>query len=227
MQTSLSTAVGAALLCMALGIGPAISAPQEGAMPSAPSAAPGVQGAGGMKGGAEAPNVMPQGNPDAPSSSANAPSRGVGKAMEGRQDDIGDVQGKSDRKAVGSEQPANNDAEGRDQKATTESADRDRDGTADKTHDKKGKSARIDSEQKEKVRSYFSKERPTAHRVEKSRVRVSIGIGIPASIALVPLPPGIVVVAADCPLEYFVWGDDVVLVDSCSREVVDIIPNIG
>jgi hypothetical protein len=86
---------------------------------------------------------------------------------------------------------------------------------------------KIDSDQKQKVRTYFSEHRPTAKRIDKSDVRVSIGVGIPAGIALAPLPPDIVVVAADCPLQYFMWGDDVVLVDSCSREVVDIIPNIG
>jgi hypothetical protein len=32
-----------------------------------------------------------------------------------------------------------------------------------------------------------------------------------------------VVVIGSCPLEYFVWGEDIVLVDSCSREVVEII----
>jgi hypothetical protein len=40
------------------------------------------------------------------------------------------------------------------------------------------------------------------------------------------LPAGVVVVA-DCPLQYFLWGNDVVIVDSCSREVVDIVPNVG
>jgi hypothetical protein len=87
--------------------------------------------------------------------------------------------------------------------------------------------AKIDSGQKEKVRTYFSQNRPTANRIEKSRVSVSIGVPLPVGIVLAPLPPDIIVVAADCPLQYFVWGDDVVLVDSCSREVVDIIPNIG
>jgi len=87
--------------------------------------------------------------------------------------------------------------------------------------------AKIDSSQKQKVRSYFSQNRPTANRIEKSRVSVSIGVPLPVGIALAPLPANIIVLAADCPLQYFVWGDDVVLVDSCSREVVDIIPNIG
>lgn len=111
----------------------------------------------------------------------------------------------------------------RDRKSD-EGGDRDR---ADR--DRKGDrtTVKIDSDQKQKVRTYFSQHRPTARRIDKSDVRVSIGIGIPAGIALAPLPPDIVVVAADCPLQYFLWGDDVVLVDSCSREVVDIIPNIG
>jgi uncharacterized protein DUF1236 len=87
--------------------------------------------------------------------------------------------------------------------------------------------AKIDSGEKEKVRTYFSQHRPTANRIEKSRVSVSIGVALPAGIALAPLPPTIIVAAADCPLQYFVWGEDVVLVDSCSRKVVDIIPNIG
>jgi hypothetical protein len=104
--------------------------------------------------------------------------------------------------------------------------------TGDKDQDRDRKSgdqatAKIDSDQKQKVRTYFSQNRPSANRIEKSRVSVSIGVPLPIGIALAPLPPNIIVVAADCPLQYFVWGDDVVLVDSCSREVVDIIPNIG
>jgi hypothetical protein len=109
----------------------------------------------------------------------------------------------------------------RDRKSA-ESGDRDR-----KSDDRKGATAKIDADQKKKVRNYFSENKPRGKRFAKDDVSVSIGIGIPAAIALTPVPPGIVVVAADCPLQYFVWGDDVVLVDSCSREVVDIIPNIG
>jgi hypothetical protein len=93
--------------------------------------------------------------------------------------------------------------------------------------DRKGAKVTIDADQKQKVRTYFSEHRPTAKRVDKSRVSVSIGAPLPTGIALAPLPSDVVVVAADCPLQYFLWGDDVVLVDSCSREVVDIIPNLG
>ena len=63
-------------------------------------------------------------------------------------------------------------------------------------------------------------------RVDRDRVSVSIGVAIAGEIALYPLPAGVVVVA-DCPLKFFLWGNDVVIVDSCSREVVDIVPNIG
>src|SRR5262245_26727799 len=89
------------------------------------------------------------------------------------------------------------------------------------------KRVQIEARDKEKVKTYFSERKPNVTRVDRDRVRVSIGVGIPASIALYPLPVGIVVAAADCLLQYFLWGDDVVIVDSCSREVVDIVPNIG
>ena len=112
----------------------------------------------------------------------------------------------------------------RDRKSA-ESGDRDRTDRDRKSGNRT--TVKIDANQKQKVRTYFSAHRPSAKRVDRDDVHVSIGIGIPAGIALAPLPPDVIVVAADCPLQYFLWGDDVVLVDSCSREVVDIIPNIG
>jgi hypothetical protein len=114
----------------------------------------------------------------------------------------------------------------RDRKSA-ESGDRDHMDRDRKSEGGKGATAKIGADQEKKVRTYFSENKPHGKRFDKRDVSVSIGIGIPATIALTPVPPGIVVVAADCPLQYFVWGDDVVLVDSCSREVVDIIPNVG
>jgi hypothetical protein len=75
-----------------------------------------------------------------------------------------------------------------------------------------------------KVQTSFSKHKPSVKRVDRSAVSVSIGVAIPASIALYPLPPDVIVVAGGCPIKYFVWAEDIVLVDSCSHEVVDIIP---
>ena len=90
-----------------------------------------------------------------------------------------------------------------------------------------GKAAvKIDSGQKTKITSYFRENKPDVKVVEKSSVSVSIGIVVPAAISLHPLPPDIIVVAGDCSLLYFLWGGDLVLVDSCSRHVVDIIPGI-
>jgi hypothetical protein len=110
---------------------------------------------------------------------------------------------------------------------SADSGDRDRMDRDGKSSDREGATAKIDAGQKQKMRTYFSENKPRGARIDKDDVSVSIGIGIPASIALTPVPPDIVIVAADCPLQYFLWGDDVVLVDSCSREVVDIIPSIG
>jgi hypothetical protein len=126
-----------------------------------------------------------------------------------------------DRKAA---ETGNNDR--MDREPNRESAEGG-DSRRDRDHDRKGGAVKMSSDQKQKVRTYFSEHRPTAKRIDKSEVRVSIGVGIPAGIALAPLPPDVVLVAANCPLQYFLWGDDVVLVDSCSREVVDIIPNMG
>jgi hypothetical protein len=42
----------------------------------------------------------------------------------------------------------------------------------------------------------------------------------------VPLPSTTVVdVTSDCELMFFVWGSDVVIVDDCSRRVVEIVVN--
>jgi hypothetical protein len=46
---------------------------------------------------------------------------------------------------------------------------------------------------------------------------------VPTAIVLYDLPPDIIVVKGGCTIKYFVWGEDVVLVDSCSRRVVEII----
>lgn len=85
------------------------------------------------------------------------------------------------------------------------------------------KAAKIDSEQIGKVKSYFSQRRPDVKVVAKTEVNVSVGIILPTAIVLYDLPPDIIVVEGPCRVKYFVWGEDVVLVDSCSRRVVEII----
>jgi hypothetical protein len=92
---------------------------------------------------------------------------------------------------------------------------------------KGGSSARLDTHQVSKVKSYFAEHRPSVQRIEKSQVSVSVGVVLPSTVVLYDLPPDIVVVEGACPVKYFVWGDDIVLVDSCSRHVVEIISGIA
>ena len=92
---------------------------------------------------------------------------------------------------------------------------------------KAGKSARLEPQQTSKAKSYFSQHRPTVKSIDRTEVSVSIGLAIPGAIALYDLPPDIIVVEGGCPIQYFVWDDDVVLVDSCTREVVEIIIGVG
>jgi hypothetical protein len=61
----------------------------------------------------------------------------------------------------------------------------------------------------------------------RPKVSVSIGVALPAAIVLYDLPPDVIVVGGPCPIKYFVWGDDIVLVDSCTREVVEIIVGVA
>jgi hypothetical protein len=90
-----------------------------------------------------------------------------------------------------------------------------------------GKSVKLESQQVSKVKSYFTEHKPSVQRIEKSRVSVSIGVALPGTVALYDLPPDVIVVHGACPIRYFLWGDDVVLVDSCTRHVVEIIPGVA
>jgi Protein of unknown function (DUF1236) len=90
-----------------------------------------------------------------------------------------------------------------------------------------GKSVKLQSQDVSKVKSYFSEHKPSVQRIEKSRVSVSIGVALPATVVLYDLPPDVIVVHGSCPIKYFLWGDDVVLVDSCTRDVVEIIPGVA
>jgi Protein of unknown function (DUF1236) len=90
-----------------------------------------------------------------------------------------------------------------------------------------GKSVKLQSQDVSKVKSYFSEHKPSVQRIEKSRVSVSIGVALPATVVLYDLPPDVIVVHGACPIKYFLWGDDVVLVDSCTRHVVEIIPGVA
>ena len=110
-----------------------------------------------------------------------------------------------------------------DNKAS-EGSDADRPGTKDAgTQGEKRKSAGVDREQIDKARTYFRQNKPSVKAVQRNDISVSIGLALPSTIVLYDAPPDVIVVSGGCPIKYFVWGDDVVLVDSCTREVIDII----
>lgn len=96
-----------------------------------------------------------------------------------------------------------------------------------KTDGKSGGKTKLGSQEVGKVRSYFHNHKPRANRVDRSEVNVSIGLALPGTIALYDLPPDVIVVEGACPIKYFVWDDDVVLVDSCTRQVVEIIVDVA
>jgi hypothetical protein len=97
----------------------------------------------------------------------------------------------------------------------------------DQKSGKAGKSVRLESDQVSKVKTYFSQNKPRVKAIDKNEVSISIGIALPGAIALYDLPPDVIVVGGPCPIKYFVWGDDIVLVDSCTREVVEIIVGVA
>jgi hypothetical protein len=96
-----------------------------------------------------------------------------------------------------------------------------------KTDGKSGGKTKLGSQEVSKVRSYFHNHKPRANRVDRSEVNVSIGLALPGTIALYDLPQDVIVVEGACPIKYFVWDDDVVLVDSCTRQVVEIIVDVA
>ena len=86
-----------------------------------------------------------------------------------------------------------------------------------------GTSVKLSSEQVSKVKTHFAEHRPNVKAVSKTEVSVSVGVAVPVMVVLYDLPPDIIVVEGGCPIKYFLWGDDIVLVDSCTRAVVEII----
>ena len=227
-----ATMLSAAALIGVLALAPAhAQAPGEMNQGGPPAAAPGGPGAGGPGG---APDMAPSGpaggamqddagapslsgpRGDRPELSAEGEAQGdmqsgkTGTQAEGK----GDLEtGKSGTKAQGGL-----DAEGKTG-ATAEGRDG-RDSKADK-------SVKLESQQVSKIRGHFSENKPRVKSIDKTAVSVSIGVALPGTIVLYDLPPDVIVVGGPCTIKYFVWGDDIVLVDSCSREVVEIIAGVA
>jgi len=191
------------------------------------------------------PGATPNAREERPGQSSAQPQGAPGKSVEGSEGNL-PAQGKSAQERKPSEgkmteqQKANEGAstsEGKsgkmtegqpgaatEGKATTEGKSGT---TAEGKAGTEGKSVKLQSPDVSKVKSYFSEHKPSVQRIEKSRVSVSIGVALPATVVLYDLPPDVIVVHGACPIKYFLWGDDVVLVDSCTRDVVEIIPGVA
>jgi len=236
--------------------GPPAAAPGAGGPAGgAPDIGPGGPSAGGMKEDLGAPGLTGpkgdrpglsaegQGNADMKSSGkagkqAEGEAGAKGKVGAEAEGDVG-VKGKAGAEAegdVGAKGEAGAEAEG-DLDASGKArgkaeGDIGADGKTGATAEgektgKPGKSVRLESQQITKVKTYFSQHRPSVKAIDKTEISVSVGIALPTTIVLYDLPPDVIVVGGPCPIKYFVWGDDVVLVDSCSREVVEIIVGVA
>jgi Protein of unknown function (DUF1236) len=218
---------GASVL-LGLGLSAAQAQTPEGGMaPGGPPAAEKSAPGGGPSGGMMEPQGKPSGGPTATESS---PGKDTGKAT-GKADQMGDDgAGKAakDDKA-GAEKPSTTGAKDTTEKAgTAEKGETKTEGKTGATADTKkdtsaegGKAAKVDAN---KVKTHFSQHRPNVKSVSKTEVSVSVGVALPSAIVLYDLPLDIIVVEGGCPIKYFLWGDDtIVLVDSCTREVVELI----
>ena len=248
MMHARSTFVSAAALVVALSLTAAQAEPQPNAM--SPGGAPAAGNLGAGDGGAMGPDTggrpdqqgstagqsdpvgAGQGDAGSKGSAAGSPSP-EGNAAKGREgtaeaqdkaETPGDSKaGRSAGDKAGSTAESRSDTKGgmsEDSKSSTAEGKGDGKGKA-------GKSARLEFKDVSKVKTYFRQNKPNAKRIDRDDVSVSIGIALPGAIALYDLPPNVIVVGGPCPIRYFVWGDDLVLVDSRSREVVEIIADVG
>ena len=204
MKSQIAGLLSTVALFVALSLTPALA---QGGPDNSPAAGPQTGDQPEAGGGAG-----PQSGPAPQAQTPGASDQGVapGKGEKGKSaDQPHEPTGKA------AEKPAK--PEGKPEEKSTEGK------TGDNAADRKSGGAKVEPQQIQKVKTYFTAHKPNVKRVDRSAVSVSIGIAVPGSIGLYALPPDVVVVSGDCPLEYFVWGDDVVLVDSCSREVVEIL----
>ena len=245
-----ATMLSAATLIGVLALAPAqAQAPGEMSPGGPPAAAPRGPNAAGPGG---APYLGPSG-PGAMQDDGGAPGLtgprgdrpGLGAEAEGQAKGDVDTGGKAGTKAesngdletggkAGTKAEGKGDLETGGKAGTKAEGDIDAEGKAGATAEgrdsrdgKAGKSVKLESQQVSKVRSYFSEHKPSVKAIDKTDVKVSIGIALPSSIVLYDLPPDVIVVGGPCTIRYFVWGDDIVLVDSCTREVVEIIAGVA
>ena len=63
---------------------------------------------------------------------------------------------------------------------------------------------------------------------QTTNIHVSVGASLPSDVVVNPLPPTIVELVPEFRgYDYFVMGDEIVIVDPATRQVVEIIEDIG
>jgi hypothetical protein len=238
----------AAVLVLALGVSVALAQEPNGGMtPGGPPAAGPNAGAapnGGQQRGESAPlphqGATGQARPDTGGSAATGGESGSPKKQKENptaQEQGGGMPSSREQEGKSAGKPSEHEGKAATTEGKTGSSREGKAAAEGKTgsgsagraeaEGKGGTSTRLGSQQVSKVKSYFAEHRPSVQRIEKSQVSVSIGVVLPSTVVLYDLPPDIVVVEGTCPVKYFVWGDDIVLVDSCSRHVVEIIGGIA
>jgi hypothetical protein len=233
MKPQIAGLLSTAALFFALSLTPALA--QGGPDTDSPAAGPQAGGQPEAGGGAAGPQSgpAPQAQTPEPSDEGVAPGKGEkGKSTEKPNEPTGKAaekpakpEGKPGEKSTEQMEKPAGKAGQPEGKAAEKPAGETKESVEKPAQpaEKPGGRAKVEPQQIQKVKTYFTAHKPDVKRVDRSAVSVSIGIALPASIALFLLPPDVVVVSGGCPLEYFVWGEDIVLVDSCSREVVEIL----
>lgn len=78
----------------------------------------------------------------------------------------------------------------------------------------------------DKIRKYFKTAKPAVEPIEVSRLEATLGAGVPADIPTEPLPGALLVeLPAGVKYEYFLLGNDLVVVNAETRTVVAIVRN--
>ena len=210
--------------------GPGSSPGTSGGATDSPAGAPSMEGAPSGGGGVPVPDSQNTGpaNGGAPTAAPQTkgeagPDSGPAGAA-GKNGSTRDADSNTQRSAPNEMEGDSSSKDGAADNKASEGSKAERSSTKDAVKEgEKGKSAGVDREQIDKARTYFRQNKPSVRAVDRNEVSVSIGVALPSTIVLYDAPPDIIVVSGGCPIKYFVWGDDVVLVDSCTREVIDII----
>ena len=76
------------------------------------------------------------------------------------------------------------------------------------------------------IGAYFSQHGAPVASIPASSVNVSVGSTVPNSVALFPPPYDLVSQISDPDFSYFVWGQNVVIVDGQTNVISAIVPDV-